>query len=348
MSGALILHRTGPGLTVQDMGRPGLARLGLSRGGAADRQALLEATALLCLRAPVAALEMPALGGSFEVTQPTRIALTGAPMRADLDGSALRWSASHLILPGQRLTIGAATSGVYGYLTPAGGILGPEWQGSRAAHLVAGIGATLAAGDRLPLGADPAPDAPGQFLPVEDRFTGGLLRWIDGPQTDLFPEATRARFAATAFRRAPTGNRQGIRLDCDGPAFAADLPKTGLASEFILPGDIQMTGDGRPYILLSECQTIGGYPRIGTVLPADLPRAAQSAPGAVLRFQRVTLAEADALARPRAARLASLRAACHPLRRDPRDMPDLLSYQLISGVTAGDDLDPPTPLPDLA
>ena len=98
-----------------------------------------------------------------------------------------------------------------------------------------------------------------------------------------------------------------------------------------------MTGDGTPYILLAECQTMGGYPRIGTVIPADLPRVAQAAPGQVLRPRAISVEEADALWRSDVDLLRAARARVAPLRRDPHDIPDLLSYQLIGGVIRGDE-----------
>lgn len=341
MTGTLNLHDAGPGVTVQDLGRPGLLAAGLSRGGALDRLALLEATALLALPRPVAALEMQGLGATVSVSAPTRIALTGAPMQASLDGRPLRWTASHLIRPGEQLRIGGANTGTTGYLTFAGGIATDSLLGSRSVHLAFGLGRALTAGDRLPVGADPDPEARALCLPQDERFNGGSLRVMPGPQTDLFDEDTRARFAATVFRRSPRGNRQGVRLDHDGAPFAS-AAAAGLVSDPIGPGDIQMTGDGVPFVLLAECQTIGGYPRIGTVLPDDLPRMAQAAPGAALRIEMLTLDAADAAHVGEAEILSGLRRRLTPLTRHPADIPDLLAYQLISGVSAGDDLEQET------
>ena len=104
-----------------------------------------------------------------------------------------------------------------------------------------------------------------------------------------------------------------------------------------MPGDIQITGDGTPFVLLSECQTTGGYPRIGSVLPSDLPRVAQAPPGAEIRFSFVSLDEATRIERRHAEAQRALPGKVHPLIRDPHGMSDLLSYQLISGVTAGDE-----------
>ncbi|WP_306006827.1 biotin-dependent carboxyltransferase family protein [Aquicoccus porphyridii] len=337
MTGRLTIHSAGPMVTVQDMGRSGTLSLGLSRGGAVDRLALIEAAALLGLSAPVAAIEMAGMGGVFSTDTPTRIALTGAPMRATLDGAPLDWHGSHLLPAGARLEIGPVTRGAYGYVCFVGGIETHPVLGSRATHVNAGLGHRLTAGDSLPLGPDPAPDAPAMALPVEDRFSGGEIRIVEGPQTRLYSSAIRARFTETGFRRSTHGNRQGVRLDFEGEPFTAE-GQLGIVSDVIISGDIQMTGDGIPFVLGPECQTIGGYPRIGAVIPADLPRVLQAAPHAPLQFRFVTLDEADAAFTPEAALLKRLRAAAQPRVRDPRDIADLLGYQLISGVTAGDEL----------
>jgi allophanate hydrolase subunit 2 len=274
------------------------------------------------------------MGGVFEATEPMRFALTGAPMRADLDGKAIAWNASHALAPGQRLTIGPATSGSYGYLSVAGGIATPPMMGSRAAHLMARIGHALRAGETLPVGPDPDPDRVPMIISPDPRCAGGTVRVVPGAQTDMFPPEERARFEATVFIRSPRGNRQGARFDFDGAPFAAEGQRT-ILSEMIVPGDIQLTGDGKPYVLLPECQTTGGYPRIGNVLPEDLPRVAQAAPGAELRFRFLTLDEARRTFVSEAERFKALKKNVHPLVRDPRGMQDLLGYQLISGAVTG-------------
>ncbi|MDP5308467.1 biotin-dependent carboxyltransferase family protein [Paracoccus spongiarum] len=324
-------------LSVQDMGRPGHLAQGLSRGGAMDRLALIEAAALLGAPDVLAGIEMAAAGGMFAVSRPTRIALTGAPMAATLDGAPLRWHATHPVQPGQSLRIGGVQAGLHGYLTPAGGLATPCWLGSRAAHLAIGIGAALAAGDRLDCGDDPAPDAPARVIDPVARFAGGRVRVVDGPQTGLFDQAVLARFYATGFTRAPRGNRQGVQLQAEA-RFASDHA-AGLASDVIGPGDLQMTGDGVPVVLMAECQTMGGYPRIGRVTAADLPIVAQAAPGVTLRFCRISQDAADALRRDDATLLREAAGRCRNLIRAPSTIPDLLSYQLVGGVTAGRELE---------
>ena len=334
----LTIQRAGPAMTVQDMGRTGTLKLGLSRGGAADRLALIEAAALLGRPLGDAVIEMAAMGGRFTVDAPVRIALTGAPMRATLDGAPLIWNATHLMPPGAVLEIGPAVAGVYGYLSFAAGIVAPEVLGSRSTHLNAGLGRLLRDGDTLALAADPDPERAGVKLEPEERCAGGEIRIVEGPQTSLYSGQTRARFAETAFRRSTHGNRQGVKLDFDGAPFEAD-GQLGIVSDVIVPGDIQMTGDGIPFVLLPECQTIGGYPRMGAVIPADLPKVAQAAPGAGLRFAFLTLEEADKAWQSEAAQLKALRAKVQPMLRSPHDIADLLGYQLISGATAGNELD---------
>ena len=107
MTDTLTIHRAGPGLTLQDMGRPGYLALGLSRGGAADRLALAEGAALLGQPANLTAIEMTGMGGEFETSRDTRIALTGAPMAASIDGTRIAWNASHTLPAQARIKVAA-------------------------------------------------------------------------------------------------------------------------------------------------------------------------------------------------------------------------------------------------
>lgn len=326
----LIVHRIGPLSTLQDRGRPGYLQQGLSRGGAADRLALAEGAALLAQDAGLAALEMAGAGGEFEATGDMRIALCGAPMPAAIDGTPAAWNASHALRAGQRLSIGAPLRGVYGYLHLGGGIDGPLFLGARSAHLLAGIGRTVRVGDILPCGQDRAGPA-GRVLEVVDRFRGGTVRVVPSVQTDLFDDEVLQRFQDTRFTRGPRANRMGVEMLSDEDGFTA-TGQLDILSEVIVPGDIQMTGDGLPFVLLPECQTTGGYPRIAAVIPCDLPLVAQAPSGASIAFEFVTLEQALAAQAHHETTLAGLRKSCHPLVRDVAEIPDLLSYQLISGA----------------
>ncbi|MEP2714906.1 urea amidolyase [Pseudophaeobacter sp.] len=333
---ALKVLRVGPLVSVQDQGRPGQLRQGVSCSGAADLLALAEGAALLRQNSGLAALEMAGMGGLFEATAPLRIALTGAPMQVTLDGEALAWNASHQMQAGQRLEIGAVRKGVYGYLHLGGGIDSEVMLGARAAHLMSGLGATVAVGDLLTSGPDRSREV-GLGLAAEDRFSGGTLHIVESFQSSLFAAGVRARFASTQFQRGGRANRMGVEMVSEGGGFAAD-GQLNILSEIIVPGDVQMTGDGKPFVLLREAQTTGGYPRIGSVLPCDLAKVAQAQAGTKLAFTWVSLEEGLTLQAKQDARVKTLQSSCKPLLRDPAMMQDLLSYQLISGaVSAGAD-----------
>lgn len=335
MSRTLTIHRIGPAVTIQDMGRLGYIGEGVSRGGAADRLALSEGAALLGQPDTLPALEMMGMGGEFEASEDMRIALTGAEMRATIDGSPVVWNASHLLPAGSRLSIGPAITGCYGYLHLAGGISGAAELGSVAAHLAAGLGRALQAGDTLRVNPDSGGET-GHFLERDDRLTGADIRMVASYQTPLFAENEIARFQSEALIKDARANRMGVRLNPSTTGFAAEDGRN-IVSNSIMPGDIQITGDGTPFVLMTECQTTGGYPRIGTVLPCDLARVAQAAPGTPLRFRFVSLEEAVEIEQAQAGFRASLRQRLRPLIRDPHKIPNLLSYQLISGVIAGNE-----------
>lgn len=327
MSRQVIIEAAGPSVSLQDAGRPGGLGFGLSRGGAADRHAYLEGCALLGQPVGAAALELAGFGADLRFDAPTRFALSGAPMRATLDGQPLEWGASHLAGAGALLKIGAAERGVYGYLSFGGGLETPVELGGRGYHRIAGLGQAIGPGDRLPLGQDAALGAAPLRL-TRSTTAEGPIRVMAGPQTDFFSSATLDDFAATTFTRSAKANRQGVRLDHDGAPFST-AGQLNQVSDFIAEGDIQMTGDGTPYVLLADCQTMGGYPRIGTVLPVDLPRIAQAGLGERLRFSFVSLDEAGALWLSDEAQLAAIAKTLEPRVRDPREMADLLSYELI-------------------
>ena len=334
MSARLEVLSCGPSVTVQDQGRPGYLAQGLTRGGAADVLALFEGAALLSQSAELAALEMVGMGGAFYAHADMRIALTGAPMTATLDDAPLTWHASHLMPAGSTLKIGGARSGTYGYLHVGGGIDTDPMMGARGAHLSAGLGAAIVAGDMLPTGHDKGTST-GMTLPVDDRWDGGRIRIIASMQTEEFDTKTQQRFAATEFRRDARANRMGVRMDFDGEGFAAKDQLT-ILSDVIVPGDIQIAGDGAPFVLMCECQTTGGYPRIGTVLPCDLGRVAQATAGASLSFEFIGMDQARAIEQRALAQRTNLGQTVIPLLRDPHTMRDLLSYQLISGAVSAE------------
>lgn len=332
MSAHLTIQQAGPAMTLQDMGRPGFRADGLTGGGAADRLALYEGAALLGQKPDLAVIEMAGSGGTFVSDTDIRFALTGAEMAANIDGEALTWNASHMLPAGAKLTIGGARNGSYGYLHVGGGFDTPVVMGARGAHLACGIGGLLQSGEKLPLGADKGRGV-AMTLPKPDRFGGGKVRVVASMQTTAFTPETIDRFVSTTFRRDARANRMGVRMDFDGDGFATE-EQLSIVSEVVVPGDVQVSGDGAPYVLMYECQTTGGYPRIAAVLPCDLPRVAQAQTGAEITFEFVEMPDAVALQARFEADLKSLPGRVTPLVRDPADIRDLLSYQLVGGAVS--------------
>lgn len=330
----------GPAATVQDLGRPGLQRYGVAQGGALDPVALTEGVALLDQPGDLAAIEMCLLGGTFRaVGGPVRVALTGAPMKAahiGVDGtrSTIRWRTSFRLDPGAMLEIGAVQRGFAGYLHVGGGIETPVVLGSRATHLRAGLGGgALRAGMALPVGPETSA-AVGLHLEEDGRFRVTELRAMWGPQAHLYSVAERERFAATTFRASPHRDRMAMQIDTGGDRFEAENALSGV-SDAVSLGDIQMTGKGEPVALLADRQPTGGYPRIATVAAADLPALAQLASGAAFRLRFIEVDEAVTALQAARSAWAGLRNQAAPLLRDPHDISDLLSYELIDGVVSG-------------
>ncbi|WBU52667.1 biotin-dependent carboxyltransferase family protein [Paracoccus sp. SCSIO 75233] len=322
-------------VTVQDSGRPGWLAQGISRGGAADPIAMAEGAALLGQDADLAAIELMSGSLKLRCERACRIALTGAPMRARLEGAGggrgLAWHGSHLVPAGAVIGITPGPAGGFGYLHFGGGIESEEWLGARSAHLAAGIGGPLQEGEKLRLGEDRGSTVDLVIDPLP-RLEGGEIRAVESLQTRLYPPEQVARLQQVEFRRDSHGNRMGVRLDLDGAEGFAAPGGLNILSEIVQPGDIQVTGDGTPFVLMAECQTTGGYPRIATVLPCDLPIVAQAPPGTGLRIRLIERDAALRIMQAHAAELGDLRGRIGPRRRDPAQMADLLSFNLISGV----------------
>ena len=332
MTSSFFVEHCGPAVTVQDAGWRGTLASGLSRGGAADTLALAQVWALLGQEG-TAVLELAGFGGRFKALALTRIAFAGANMDLRLDGEALLGHAVHRVEAGQVLDIGAARAGTYGYLGVGGGLETPRFLGSASTHRGAGLGQVIKAGQTLVCGEDATPDRVGLKLP-QMNAKSGAIRVVPTAHTSLFSKDQREAFERTVFTRGARGNRQGIALETD-VSFALKGGQS-IPSETVIPGDIQVPGQGAPFALLADSQTTGGYPRIAAILPCDLPRVAQADVGETLRFSFVSREEGIAFERADRKASAALAKACTPILRNPADMNDLLSYQLISGAISGE------------
>lgn len=303
----------GPLSCVQDRGRPGWRHLGVGHGGALDPRCAALANALVGNPADAAVLELTLHGPTLRLRAPLRLALLGADCELRLDGRPLP-TARPLDLPAGIVSIGGMRAGVRAWLAVAGGFAVAPVLGSRSTDLRGGFGGldgrALRAGDRLPLGPPPQPS----------RAEPGAARapdwWID-PDFGLDPHApiryvASAALAAAAqgfgdsgWRVDPASNRQGLRLGGD----ALDMPGAASAgvSEPVAPGTIQVPADGQPIVLLADAQTVGGYPRLGRVIAADLPRLAQARPNTKLYFRACGEDEARAALRRMNSETARLR-----------------------------------------
>jgi allophanate hydrolase len=332
----LVVRRAGPGLGLQDEGRSGFMSYGVSSGGAMDHIALAEARCLAGADSGPA-IEIGPGGASFAcVGDAITISLTGVPMRAAASGRPLEWGAAHKILAGDDLDISSQTGGGYGYLCLGGGILAATVLGSASVHFASAIGTPLVEGDVVaPL--DPDSGLAGWRLgPREADSPDAPIRVIPSVQDHLFTQAEKMRFQETLFRKSHRANRVGMALDFEGAGFQADA-HLSITSDIVVPGDVQLVGDGRPYVLFAECQTTGGYPRIATVIAADVPRLAQMPPGHSFSMVYIDHDEALEARRNMVRDIKGIPTRLEPAVRDPRDIADLLSYQLVSGAISGGD-----------
>lgn len=282
------LHILKPGLltTVQDLGRFGHQDIGVPVAGPMDSFSHRVANQLVGNDAGAATLEVTLIGPEIVVEAATTLAIVGAQFEVTCDGRPVPMGASFAVQLGQRVRFGRLVQGARAYIGVAGGVLTPGVLGSRATHLVSHMGGldgrALLSGDRLPVEACPAPrplrKAVGLTLPTNRR---ARLRVVPGPQDAWFHPKAFEAIAGVSFRISPRSNRMGYRLE--GPP----LPRARegeLISEPLGMGAIQVPGAGEPILLMADRQTAGGYPKIGYVISADLPLAAQLAPGDFIEF----------------------------------------------------------------
>lgn len=303
-----------PGLytTVQDAGRPGFQRYGVSPGGAMDRHGYRLANRLAGNRADEPALEMTLLGPELEALEDLVIAVCGADMGAMRNGRPLPAGRPVHVKAGDILRFGAARKGCRAYLAVAGGFLVPERLGGRGACPAAGLpgllGRAIAAGDELPVrgraedvprgepaGTRPVPWRAAPPVPLPAAGETVPVRVLPGPEFGrLAPHAARL-LLEQAYAVGNRSNRMGLRLEGGEPVPVPDA--AGMASEAVAWGTVQLPPGGRPIVLAADRQTTGGYPRVLQVIAADLPLLGQLAPGVRLVFRLVDMKEAlDALA----------------------------------------------------
>jgi biotin-dependent carboxylase-like uncharacterized protein len=286
-----------PGLltTVQDLGRPGLAHLGVPTAGAADRRAFGLANRLVGNRPGAAALEITLAGPELELEAGGWVALTGGRVGADLDGRPGPMDVAVPVEAGQVLRVGSVTTGLRAYVAVRGGIDVAPVLGSRSTDTLAPVGpARLEEGTCLPLGDQADGDPFRQVAPTPPVDPEPVLRTVRGPRDDVFTSDALRTLIGTAWTVTSDSDRTGVRLD--GPVLERRR-KLELPSEGMVEGSLQVPPDGHPILFLANHPTTGGYPVIAVVCDRDLPPAAQARPGTRLRFRFVSL-EAARTARP--------------------------------------------------
>lgn len=301
----LIISSIGPASSIQDSGRPGSQRYGLTPSGAMDRLSLAAANCLVGNALFAAAIEIGPFGASFTACEgAVRIALAGARRNADIGGRAVAFDTSATLKDGETLTLGFARGGVFSYLAIEGAIEGEAMFGSLSVNARAGLGSPyprpLQAGDQLHVAnAGAAPERRIE-LPVTP---GGPIRVVMGPQDDEFDEENKLLFLDSEWKISATSDRMGYRLE--GPAIK-HLDSHNIVSDGTVNGSIQVPGNGAPIVLMPDRGTTGGYPKIATVISADFGRLAQLSAGTGFRFKAVSIAEAQDEARKFAQMLRSL------------------------------------------
>lgn len=331
---------SGGGLnTVQDLGRYGYRKIGVTVAGAMDKLALAAGNLMLGNPPGSAGIEITIFPFRVRFLAGTRIALTGADGDARLDGEPVLPWWSLRVRKGQVLELPVARSGSRAYLTARGGIDVPVVMNSRSTDLKVKFGGfegrSLRKGDRLALLAvdgDRAGPAGGYGvepprLALGFEFGSGdealAIRVVPAAEYELFKEAAQRHFWAMPWRITPNSNRQGFRF-AGTPLLTEGLPE--LLSRGMVPGTLQVPPSGLPIVQMSDANPSGGYPNIGTVIEADMWRLAQAGLGDSVRFVRASVPEAIAALKAERdwlrkieAAVATLRARRSDLKRRERD-----------------------------
>jgi biotin-dependent carboxylase-like uncharacterized protein len=268
--------RAGGLATVQDLGRPGYAYLGVGRSGAADRGALRLANRLVGNADGTSAIEVTLGGFAFVAHRAVTVALTGAPCPGPLG-----WGAAISVPAGGTVSLGTPPHGLRSYLAMRGGIEIEPVLGSCSTDTLGGLGlAALVPGDVLAIGHASPGEVSGELAAPPPL--PGRVRVVAGPRVDWFVDNAIAELIDSAWTVGAQSNRIGLRLQ--GPALVrrrdGELP-----TEPTLPGALQVPPDGRPILLGPDAPVTGGYPVIAVVADADLDACGQLRPGDQLRFR---------------------------------------------------------------
>ena len=296
----------GPRTTVQDLGRRGSQRYGVSVSGVLDAVATVLGNRLVGNQIDAAVLECTFGGVELHFNSDAKVAVTGASAEVAISGFPQPMWTTLLVPSGSSLAVGVPTDGSHVYVAVKGGIDVLAVLGSRATHLGTKMGGmegrALAAGDRLRIGDQvhevlspmPGTTAPDEF---DETYVASAnpIRVVRGAQHGVFTESGRSMFFDSTFTVSAVSDRQGARLE--GGSVTATDGQHDIVSDAAYFGAVQVPSDGQPIVLLADRQTTGGYAKIASVITADLGRMAQKPPGSDVQFEEVDVATAQELGR---------------------------------------------------
>ncbi len=325
----LVVRQVGPLVSFQDGGRPGHKRFGVPASGPMDRLAFATANIALGQPANATAIEISLAGLTLACEAGAlSLALAGGAFELIRDGAKTTGPCVFSLRAGESVTIRPGGSGSWCYLSFAGTVSCAHWLGSSATHSISGLGGGMITAGQGIVVQDaelrPAREGPIPPLPAATRPD---FRVVLGPQERHFPAATLEAFLNGEFRVGAAFDRMGMRLDGPKLALAQAL---SIPSEPVTRGAVQVAGDGVPTVLLADHQTTGGYPKIATVISADLDRLAQTRPGERIRFRAISPQEAISEFRRQSAQRAGYLKEIAPARGTLEER--LMRENLISGV----------------
>lgn len=348
MTSQLMILSPGPLASIQDLGRFGYRRFGVPQSGVLHPDMARIANTLAGNSIDTAVIEFCLTGPSFRQEKGTvRLALAGdfsVELTRGRAKRSLRSWRTITLEKGDTLQLGPVMSGKVGYVAVAGGFDLQPVMGSLSTYLRGGFGGIggnrLLKNTTLPVAQKPLETEPDRQLPRSPKpETLGLttalkgerpttIRVILGPQEDYFTDAALNDFLTGTYNVSRDSDRMGSRLE--GPVLAHHPDKKPeIISDGIVPGAIQVPGNGAPIVLLMDGPTVGGYPKIATVITADLSKFAVMPPDSQIRFEVVSPEEAEALLRTQRAELEGLLATIEDLKFDEEAM---YKAGLISGV----------------
>jgi antagonist of KipI len=304
-----------PGIltTVQDLGRIGYSQVGVPLSGALDPFSLRIGNLLVGNEEKEAGLEATIMGPGIKALREIVIAVAGGDLSPALNGEPLEMWKSHLLVEGDVFSFKGVRRGCRSYLAISGGIAVPRVMGSKSTFLSGKFGGLegrpLRRGDRLRAGDLPIPldkigaSFPAEGIPQYEREA--LLRVVPGPQDHHFTHEGLRTLQSSSYRVTAKSDRMGIRLEGPGIERKPEVEES-IISEGLVPGAIQVPGDGKPMVILNELVT-GGYTKIATIISVDLPAVAQLKPGDRVRFEPVALEEAHAFLRKQEERIERFR-----------------------------------------